>query len=242
MVAVMTADLPQLILLPGLLNDAELWRDQIAGLFDVARCWVPDLTQGETIHALATSVLEQAEPTFALAGFSMGGYVAQEIARLAPQRIERLALLDTAIRVDTPERAAQRRALNKAAAKGGTFLGIGQAIMKSYIDASRLDDADLTGRIVAMTQRLGREVFLRQNSLEREDGEAALKALRVPLAIIVGENDQITPAEGHREMAKAIGCSHLLVIPNTGHMTPMEAPGPVNGALRHWLARPAGHR
>lgn len=242
MVATMTAALPQLILLPGLLNDAELWRDQIEGLSDVARCWVPDLTQGETIHELATSVLAQAEPTFALAGFSMGGYVAQEIARLAPERIERLALLDTAIRVDTPERAAQRRALNKAAAKGGTFLGIGQAILKSYVDASRLDDADLTGRIVEMTQRLGREVFLRQNSLEREDGEAALKALRVPKVIICGENDQITPAEGHREMARAIGCTHLLIIPDTGHMTPMEAPGPVNGALRHWLARPASHR
>ncbi|WP_221444739.1 alpha/beta hydrolase [Caulobacter sp. YL-Caulobacter] len=242
MVATMTAALPQLILLPGLLNDAELWRDQIEGLSDVARCWVPDLTQGETIHELATSVLAQAEPTFALAGFSMGGYVAQEIARLAPERIERLALLDTAIRVDTPERAAQRRALNKAAAKGGTFLGIGQAILKSYVDASRLDDADLTGRIVEMTQRLGREVFLRQNSLEREDGEAALKALRVPKVIICGENDQITPAEGHREMARAIGCTHLLIIPDTGHMTPMEAPGSVNGALRHWLARPASHR
>ena len=114
--------------------------------------------------------------------------------------------------------------------------------MKSYIDASRLDDHDLTGRIVAMTQRLGRKVFIRQNSLEREDGEAALRALRVPLAIICGENDQITPAAGHREMARAIGCSHLLIIPQAGHMTPMEAAGPVNGALRHWLERPAGHK
>lgn len=238
----MTAPLPQLILLPGLLNDAELWRDQITGLADVARPWVPDLAPYATLREMAESVLAQAEPTFAVAGFSMGGYVAQEIARIAPERIERLALLDTSIRVDTPERAAQRQALNRAAAKGGTFLGIGQAIMKSYIDASRLDDAELTGRIVDMTQRLGREVFLRQNSLEREDGEAALRALRVPLVIIVGENDQITPAAGHREMAAAIGCTHLLVIPGAGHMTPMEAPGPVNGALRHWLARPAGKR
>jgi len=238
----MTAPLPQLILLPGLLNDAELWRDQISGLADIARCWVPDLAPYATLREMADSVLAQAEPTFAVAGFSMGGYVAQEIARIAPERIERLALLDTSIRVDTPERAAQRKALNKAAAKGGTFLGVGQAIMKSYVDASRLDDADLTGRIVDMTQRLGREVFLRQNSLEREDGEAALKALRVPLVIICGENDQITPAAGHREMAWAIGCSHLVVIPNAGHMTPMEAPGPVNGALRHWLQRPAGQR
>ena len=239
----MTASpLPQLILLPGLLNDAELWRDQISGLADVARVWVPDLSPYATLHEMAQSVLAEAEPTFAVAGFSMGGYVAQEIARLAPERIERLALLDTSIRVDTPERAAQRRALNKAAARGGTFLGIGQAIMKSYIDASRLDDIELTTRIVDMTQRLGREVFLRQNSLERQDGEAALKALRVPLLIIVGENDQITPAEGCREMAAAIGCTHLVVIPNAGHMTPMEAPSAVNGAICHWLERPAGKR
>jgi pimeloyl-ACP methyl ester carboxylesterase len=234
--------LPQLILLPGLLNDAELWRDQISGLSDVARCHVPDLTRGETLRALAQTVLADAEPTFALAGFSMGGYVAQEIARIAPQRIERLALLDTSIRVDTPDRAARRKALNDAARRPGEFIGISEAILKSYVDPSHLDDVDLTGRIIAMTQRLGREVFLRQNSLEREDGEAALKALRVPLTIICGETDQITPAAGHRQMAKAIGCSHLLVIPQTGHMTPMEAPGPVNGALRHWLERPAGHR
>jgi len=230
--------LPQLILLPGLLNDAELWRDQIAGLADVARPYVPDLTRGETIRELAQSVLDEAEPTFALAGFSMGGYVAQEIARIAPQRIARLALLDTSIRVDPPERAARRRALTEAARKPGAFLGISHAILKSYIDPSRLSDAELTGRITAMTLRLGREVFIRQNSLPREDGEAALRALRVPLLILCGETDQITPAAGHRAMAEAIGCSHLLVIPKAGHMTPMEAPGPVNGALRHWLSRP----
>lgn len=233
----MTDPRPQLLLLPGLLNDAELWRDQVTGLADVARCQVPDLTPFATLPEMAASVLAQAEPTFALAGFSMGGYVAQEIARIAPERIERLALLDTSIRVDTPERAAQRKALNKAAARGGTFLGIGQAIMKSYVDASRLDDADLTGRIVEMTQRLGREVFLRQNSLEREDGAAALRALRCPIVIICGENDAITPLAGQREMASAIGCSHLVVIPHAGHMTPMERPDAVNGALRHWLAR-----
>jgi pimeloyl-ACP methyl ester carboxylesterase len=229
--------LPQLILLPGLLNDAELWRDQISGLADVARPVVADLTRGETLGELARQVLEIAEPTFALAGFSMGGYVAQEIARIAPERIERLALLDTSIRADSPERAARRRALTEAARRPGAFLGISEGILKSYIDPSRLDDADLTGRIIAMTQRLGREVFIRQNSLERGDGEAALKALRAPMTIICGESDQITPVAGHRDMARVIGCSHLMVIPGAGHMTPMEAPGPVNGALRHWLSR-----
>jgi pimeloyl-ACP methyl ester carboxylesterase len=233
----MTDPRPQLILLPGLLNDAELWRDQISGLADVARCQVADLTQGATLAELAESVLAQAEPTFALAGFSMGGYVAQEIARRAPERIERLALLDTSIRADTPERAAQRRALTAAARRPGQFLGITERILASYIDPSRLDDEDLTSRIQAMTRRLGREVFLRQNALERFDGAAALRALNKPIQIICGENDAITPAEGHREMARAIGCTHLLVIPGAGHMTPMEAPEAVNQALRRWLAR-----
>ena len=229
--------LPQLLLLPGLLNDAALWRDQISGLADVARCQVPDLTQAESIRALAEQVLDEAEPTFALAGFSMGGYVAQEIARLAPERIERLALVDTAIRADSPERAAQRRATNAAAQRPGAFLGIADRLMASYIAPSRLDDKDLTGRIQAMTQHLGREVFVRQNSLPREDGQAALRALRCPIVIISGEHDVITPLAGQYEMAAAIGCSHLVVIPNAGHMTPMEAPGAVNGALRHWLGR-----
>jgi pimeloyl-ACP methyl ester carboxylesterase len=233
----MTDTLPQLILLPGLLNDGELWRDQVAGLADLARCQVADLTQGETLDALARSVLAAAEPTFALAGFSMGGYVAQEIVRRAPERVERLALLDTSIRGDSPERAAQRRALNAAAGRPGQFLGITDRILSSYIDPSRLDDADLTGRIQAMTQRLGRDVFLRQNGLERGDGEAALRAFHGPIQIICGENDAITPAEGHREMAHAIGCTHLLVIPGAGHMTPMEAPEAVTQALRRWLAR-----
>jgi pimeloyl-ACP methyl ester carboxylesterase len=233
----MTAALPQLILLPGLLNDAELWRDQVGGLADAARCQVADLTRGESLRELAQQVLADAEPTFALAGFSMGGYVAQEIARIAPERIERLALIDTAIRADTPERAAQRRAVNAAASHEGAFLGVADRLMASYVDASRLDDKDLTGRIQAMTQRLGREVFLRQNGLAREDGAAALRALRCPIVIICGEHDAITPLAGQHEMAHAIGCSHMVIIPNAGHMTPMEAPEAVNAALRRWLAR-----
>ncbi|CAN5305894.1 alpha/beta hydrolase [soil metagenome] len=233
----MTDPRPQLILLPGLLNDAELWRDQIGGLSDIARCDVADLSRGATLRAMAETVLAQADPTFAVAGFSMGGYVAQEIARLAPERLSHLALIDTSIRVDTAERAAQRQALNQAAARPGAFLGITDRIIASYVDASRLSDAVLTGRIQAMTQRMGREVFLRQNSMPREDGEAALRALRCPIIIICGENDIITPVAGQHEMARAIGCSHLLIIPKAGHMTPMEAPDAVNAALRRWLAR-----
>src|SRR5688572_7400525 len=93
-----------LILIPGLLNDADLWRDQVLGLSGMATCQVADITKGTTLRELAEGVLADALERFALAGFSLGGYVAQEVARIAPERITRLALLDTSIRPDTPER------------------------------------------------------------------------------------------------------------------------------------------
>ena len=104
-----------LILLPGFLCDADLWRDQVAGLADLVRCQVADLTRGDSIAELARQTLALAPPRFALAGFSFGGYVAQEILRQAPQRVERLALLDTSVDADTPERAKLRRTLSDAA-------------------------------------------------------------------------------------------------------------------------------
>lgn len=229
--------LQTLILLPGLLNDAELWRDQIAALSDVALCRVADLTRGETLEALAESVLAEAPPSFALAGFSFGGYVAQEIARRAPERIERLALLDTAIRADSPERAAARHALTQAARMAGTFQGITERMLASYIDASRLSDAALTSRIKAMTQRLGRDVFIRQNEVERRDGEAALRALSCPILILCGDADQITPLADMRAIAAILPGAEFVVIEGSGHLTPMERPEAVTAALRGWLAR-----
>jgi pimeloyl-ACP methyl ester carboxylesterase len=229
--------IPQLVLLPGLLNDAELWRDQIAGLSDVARCHVADLTQGETLPGLAEGVLEEAAETFALAGFSFGGYVAQEIVRLAPQRVERLALLDTSIRPDTPERAEIRRSVGQAALVPGRFGGLTDRMLPAYIDHSRLNDRDLIERIQAMTRRLGRDVFVRQNAIDRPDGWAVLRTLACPALILCGENDAITSPGSHREMAALIPGAQLVIVPGSGHLTPMEKPDAVTRALREWLVR-----
>ena len=227
----------QLLLLPGLLNDTDLWRDQIADLADLAEGLVPDLTQRDTLAALAQSVLANAAPSFALAGFSFGGYVAQEILRQAPQRVERLALLNTAIRVDTPQRAMQRRALNKAAAADGHFLGMTDRMLNTYIHPSRFEDQPLVSRIQAMTERLGREVFLRQNSVERQDGEAILRAFSGPKLVICGEHDVLTPPSSMAEIAEIAGVP-LTLIKGSGHMTPMERPEAVTAALRSWLLAP----
>ncbi len=227
--------LPELILLPGFLCDEELWRDQVTGLADVAHCRVADLTRGETIEDLARNVLHEARPTFALAGFSFGGYVAQEIARQAPERIERLALLDTSIRADPPERAAMRQSLTEAARLPGAFQGITDRMLPTFIDPARLSDNELVGRIKAMVKRLGRDVFLRQNAIPRRDGEAVMRSLTCPVLVVCGENDMLTPLSEHRELACMIE-AQMCVIPGSGHMTPMEKPEAVTAALRAWLA------
>lgn len=227
---------PELILLPGLLCDDELWRDQLAGLADVAVCRVADLTAGRTIEELAQRILADARPRFALAGFSFGGYVAQEILRQAPERVERLALLDTSIRADTPERAAVRRLLAQAAAAPGAFRGVSDRVLGSFIDPARLADEALVGRIKTMTARLGREVFLRQNAMARRDGETVLRGLTCPVLVLCGENDTLTPLTEHLALAEMIGTARLQVIEGSGHLAPMEQPEAVTAALRAWLS------
>lgn len=224
-----------LLLLPGLLNDAELWRDQIADLADIADCHVGDLTGGTRMQAVVTQVLADAPPRFALAGFSLGGFVAQEIVRAAPQRVLRLALLDTSIHADSPERAAQRRSQQASVRLPGRFHGFGDALMRSYVDVSRVDDHALIQRVRDMTARLGADVFLQQSALERRDGHDVLARYRHPLLILCGANDRITPLSISREMHALAPHARLTVLPDCGHLAPMEKPAEVSAALRGWL-------
>ncbi len=227
--------LPNLLLLPGLLNDAELWRDQLTGLADIAHCQVGDLTGSDTLHGVAEQVLAAAPPRFALAGFSMGGYVAQELLRLAPERIERLALLGTSIRAETPERSAQRRAQARAVRLPGEFHGFGEIHTRSYIDPSRHGDHVLIERIRTMTVRLGAPVFQRQSQFVRPGGVDVLAGYDRPLLLLCGEHDRIAPLELHREMQQLVPQARLVVLPECGHMAPMEKPREVTQALREWL-------
>lgn len=231
----MTPNPSQLVLLPGLLCDADLWLDQVESLNRVTACHVADLTRGDTIEALAQLVLDHAAPTFALAGFSFGGYVAQEIARRAPARVERLALLDTSFKADTPERNASRQALAAAASLPGRFEGISGRLLSTFIPTDRMEDTALVSRIKTMTQRVGRDVFIRQSLMRRPDGEAVLRGLNCPSLVLCGRQDALTPLQNHEEMAALIPSASLVVIEHCGHMAPMERPAAVTAALRQWL-------
>ena len=138
-----------LILCPGLLCDPALWRAQIDGLQDCATLRVADFTTDDSITAMAERVLGTAQDTFALAGLSMGGYVAQEIVRQAPERVSRLALLDTSARIDS-ETVSRRRQDFIALAGRGRFRGVTPKLMPLLVHPERLDDTDLTNDIQAM--------------------------------------------------------------------------------------------
>ncbi len=224
-----------LLLLPGLLNDTTLWQAQLHALADIAHCHVGDLTRHDTLQATAEAVLADAPPRFALAGFSLGGYIAQQILRIAPQRVTHLALLDTSFKPDSPERAAQRQAQQASVRMPGHFHGFGDKLMRSYIDASRLQDHALVDTVRGMTTRLGAEVFLRQSRIERVDGTQVLGDWRGPALVLCGRNDAITPLPVSERMAALMPQATLVVIDDCGHLAPLEKPEQVSTAMRDWL-------
>ncbi|MEA5666158.1 alpha/beta fold hydrolase, partial [Stenotrophomonas sp. MH1] len=202
----------------------------------IADCQVGDLTGHDDLRAVAEDVLARAPERFALAGFSLGGYIAQEILRIAPGRVLRLALLDTSYKADSAERAAQRVAQQNSVRLPGTFHGFGDKLMRSYIDASRLQDHALVSTVREMTSRLGVEVFLRQSRIARVDGSAELRAWQGPALIVCGRNDAIPPLAVSAQMAALMPQATLVVIEDCGHLAPLEKPEQVSAALRAWLS------
>jgi pimeloyl-ACP methyl ester carboxylesterase len=225
-----------LLLLPGLLCDAALWRPQMNGLADIAAMRVCDLTRHDSLPAMAAAVLADAPEYFALAGLSMGGYVAQEIMRRAPNRVLRLALLDTSARADSPEQTARRRGLI-ALAETGEFKGVTPRLLPLFIHPDRLGEAELVAIVTQMAGRVGRDAFLRQQKaiMGRPDGRSDLARIACPTVVLCGREDVLTPVAVHEEIAAAIPEARLEIIGHCGHLSTLEAPEAVNAALRDWL-------
>lgn len=226
-----------LVLLPGLLCDAAVWAPQAADLVDIAAITIGDLTGADSIADMAQRILASAPPVFALAGFSMGGYVAFEIMRRAPEQVSRLALLDTSARPDTPARAQQRRDLI-ALAERGAFKGVTPQLLPQWVHPGRMQDPDFVAAVAAMTMRVGRDAFIRQQTaiLGRPDFRPGLSRIRVPTVVICGRHDQATPVEAAREIAADIDGARLVVVEECGHLSTLEQPAAVNAALRAWLS------
>lgn len=225
-----------LLLLPGLLCDQRLFAQQLPALAAAAEVVVADLTSSDSMAALADGVLRQAPERFALAGLSMGGYVALEIMRRAGGRVTRLALLDTQARADTEEAKARRRGLMELTEKG-EFRGVTPRLMPLFVHPERLGDTALTGTIQAMAEHVGRDAFLRQQRaiMARPDSRPGLAAIACPTLVLAGREDAITPPELQIEMAQAISQATLVLVPRCGHMAPLEQPEAVTRQLLAWL-------
>lgn len=226
---------PTLLLLPGLLCDTRLWRDQAASLAPIARAVVADLTLDDRIEAMAARALAAVEGPFALAGLSMGGYVALEILRQAPGRVARLALLDTSARPDTPEQTRRRRGLISLS-RAGQFRGVTPRLLPQLIHPSRLD-TPLAAEVMAMAERVGKDAFLRQQEaiMHRVDSRPHLARIAVPALVGVGAEDALTPPALAEEMAAMIPGARLRIFADAGHLPTMETPEAASAALAAWL-------
>ncbi|WP_159916920.1 alpha/beta fold hydrolase [Pantoea sp. 18069] len=233
---------PCVVLLPGLLCDAAVWRAQRAALA-FADCIVPSYGAAASIDDMARGVLAGvAAPRFSLAGHSMGGRVALAIARMAPERVERLALLDSGMEgiapgeAGTQERDKRMALLHKARHSGMRAMGAQWA--RGMVHPDRLG-TPLFGEVLDMVARFTPEIFAAQIEalLNRPDAAPVLQGLRCPTLLACGRQDSWSPLSRHERMQALCPGSTLVVIEDSGHMSTMEQPGQVSKALVDWMQR-----
>ena len=225
-----------LLLLPGLLCDEGLWRLPADSLQDVASPVIADLTRDDSMEAMARRALSVAPEKFALAGLSMGGYVAFEIMRQAPERVLRLALFDTSAAPDSPERI-QRRKAGISSLDVGRFSGVTNRLLPQLIHPT-LIDGPVGLELKAMAARVGSAAFLRQQSaiLGRADFRPVLESIQVPTLVAVGDSDVLTPPQDAWDIHRGIANSAFHVFGKCGHLPALEKPAETAALVRLWLA------
>lgn len=229
------ADRQNLVLVPGLVCDAAVWNHQIAHLADIAEFFVPPLTAGETMVEMARTVLDAAPQKFAIAGFSMGGYIALEILRQAPDRVTRMALLDTSARADTPQKAAWRRTA-VASCERGEFAPVIEGMMPILLHPDQ-QKGPLPQFVREMVARVGVEAFVRRQCAigMRQDSRELLRATKQPVRAICGREDGMSTIAEHIEIAELAPRGRFSIIEQCGHMTILERPQAATALLRDWL-------
>jgi pimeloyl-ACP methyl ester carboxylesterase len=233
-----------LLLVPGLLCSPRLFASQLGALGDIADIVVPDwrrapLSAFDSWEDTARWVIDQMpSDEFALAGLSLGGMIAVEIMQIAPERVTRLALLDTGMRAQTPAEQAIRRARIRLAREGRFELVLGLQ-MSRFIPSYRLPDKALVDELMAMCTEVGVEIYTRQEELaaRRVDRRPDLPRIACPTIVVCGRDDSATPLFLSEEIAAAIKASELIVIDQCGHLITMEQPEETNRILRRWLTR-----
>lgn len=219
-----------LVLIPGYMLDETLW-DEVLPLLAADHPIIQgSLREGGTVEEMARHVLDACPPRFVLAGFSMGGYIAREMARLAPQRVESLILIATSARRDS-QATREQRAKAALATPPGPFRGLSKGAIVTSLHPALAGNAGLIARVRAMGERLGRDVFLRQSLLERGDLER-LGEIACPTLVVAAAQDQLRSPDQAVELRDGIPGAVLEVVEDSGHLIPLEQPGALAALMR----------
>ncbi|MEO1203507.1 MAG: alpha/beta fold hydrolase [Pseudomonadota bacterium] len=225
------------LFLPGMMCDERLFAPQVEAL-DVAATHA-DTRHADSVADMARQVLAAAPPRFACIGLSMGGILAFEIWRQAPDRVTHLALLDTNPRAEKDERQAERFAEIEFALHGGLRELAIERMKPKYLAASKRDDQALLDLVLDMAMELGPEVFRRQSMLlkDRPDSVATLATIDCPTLVLCGAEDQLCPVEYHEQMAREIPGARLSVVEDCGHLSTLEQPAAVSEEINRLIKR-----
>ncbi|MBO0801523.1 MAG: alpha/beta fold hydrolase [Nocardiopsaceae bacterium] len=226
------------VLVPGLLCSPRLYAEQLPALWRFGPVSVASHHHDDSVPAIAGRILASAPPRFALAGLSMGGYLAFEIMRQDAGRVTRLALLNTSARPDTAEQARGRRD-QIALARDGRFTEVVDALYRRWVRPARRGDRELERTMRQMADETGPEAFARQQAaiMNRPDSRPGLAAIDCPVLVVAGADDDVTPPEHAAEIAGLMPKARLAVIPDCGHLSTLEQPAAVRQALTDWLAQ-----
>jgi len=225
-----------ILLVPGLVCSPRIFAPVIPALWQYGPVTVANHIRDDSMGAIARRILAEAPPRFALAGHSMGGYIAFEIMRQAPERVAKLALMNTQARPDSPE-AATRRQGQIARAQGGGYRVILDELFPGFVHPSRRDHAGLRQLANEMGDDVGPEGFVRQQTaiFGRADSRPTLAVIACPTLVLSSDEDNTLPNSLSVEIADGIPGAKLTIIPDCGHLAPLEQPQATAAALVEWL-------
>jgi pimeloyl-ACP methyl ester carboxylesterase len=225
-----------ILLVPGLVSSPRIFAPVVPALWRFGPVTVANHIRDDNMGAIARRILSEAPPRFALAGHSMGGYIAFEIMRQAPERVARLALINTQARPDTAEATERRRGM-MARAKSGDYRGVLDELFPGFVHPSRREDASLRQLVYDMGDDVGPEGFVRQQTavISRPDSRPALAWIKCPTLVLSGDEDNTIPNALSVEMANGIPGAKLVILPQCGHLPQPEQPKATADALAEWL-------
>jgi pimeloyl-ACP methyl ester carboxylesterase len=225
-----------ILLVPGLVSSPRIFVPVLPALWRFGPVTVVNHIRDDSMGAIARRILAEAPPRFALAGHSMGGYIAFEMMRQAPERVAKLALINTNARPDTPEIAARRRG-QMARAEAGEYHAIIDELFPGFVHPSRRDNAELRRLIHDMGDDIGVDAFIRQQTavMGRADSRPTLAVIACPTLVLTGDQDNTIPNSLSVEMAEGIPGAKLVILEHCGHLPQPEQPQATADALVEWL-------